>query len=226
MSRLVVTAIFLFLTALAAIGAVETWADAVSNPDVRAWAIAGYATLKLGIVLAFSFFVFVREPARRPSRDPLAFAACATAVAAVVALERPGESASTGLVVLGDVVTLLFGIWLLAAVLALGRCFGVLPEARGLVTRGPYSVVRHPVYLGELGAAVGLVVAASSLRNIVALSAFIGAQSVRMRLEERALTAEFPEYEAYAARTPRLFPRLPSGHPRKFRPTTAPEATQ
>jgi protein-S-isoprenylcysteine O-methyltransferase Ste14 len=32
------------------------------------------------------------------------------------------------------------------------------------------------------------------------------AQLVRMRLEERALELEFPEYAAYAAHTPRLIP--------------------
>jgi protein-S-isoprenylcysteine O-methyltransferase Ste14 len=37
---------------------------------------------------------------------------------------------------------------------------------------------------------------------------FVGAQAVRMRLEEAALTAEFPQYEQYAARTARLLPRL------------------
>jgi protein-S-isoprenylcysteine O-methyltransferase Ste14 len=96
---------------------------------------------------------------------------------------------------------------MLASVLALGRCFGVLPEARGLVTRGPYRVVRHPVYLGELGAAAGLVAGAPDRWNLAAMAAFVSAQFVRMRLEERALQREFPEYAAYAAGTPRLLPR-------------------
>jgi protein-S-isoprenylcysteine O-methyltransferase Ste14 len=93
-------------------------------------------------------------------------------------------------------------------VLALGRCFGVLPEVRGLVTRGPYSVVRHPVYLGELGACAGLVLAAPTPWNVGVAAVFTAAQFVRMRLEERALGSEFPEYRSYAARTPRLVPRL------------------
>jgi protein-S-isoprenylcysteine O-methyltransferase Ste14 len=207
-SRFAVTAIFVSLAALAGAGAVAACADGVRDPGVREWAVAVYALLKLGVVLAFSFFVFVREPSRRPSRDPLAFAACAVAVVAVVSLRKPPESASTLMVVAGDFVTVAFGVWLLAAVLALGRCFGVLPEARGLVTSGPYRYVRHPVYLGELGAAAGLFVAAPTVWNAIVLTAFAAAQGIRMRLEERALAAEFPEYTAYAARTPRLLPRL------------------
>jgi len=207
-TRLLVTAIFVSLAALAGAGAVAACADAIRDPGVRDSAVAVYALLKLGVVLAFSFFVFVRESSRRPSRDPVAFAACAVAVVAVVALREPPESASTLMVVAGDVVTVVFGVWLLAAVLALGRCFGVLPEARGLVTSGPYRFVRHPVYLGELGAAAGLFVAAPTAWNAIVFASFAAAQAIRMRLEERALTAEFPEYTAYAARTPRLLPRL------------------
>jgi protein-S-isoprenylcysteine O-methyltransferase Ste14 len=206
-SRFAVTALFAFFATASAVAATGAFQDAVADPSLKAWAVVGYTLLRLGVVIAFSFFVFVREPARRPSRDPVAFVACATAVAALVALRGPGDSA-TSLVVVGDIVALVSCVWLLASVLALGRCFGVLPEARGLVTRGPYRFVRHPVYLGELGACIGLVIAAPTAWNFAMAAAFAAAQSVRMRLEERALTAEFPEYAQYAARTPRLVPRL------------------
>ncbi len=202
-----VTAFGLFAVATAAT-ALASLGDAVAEPGVRSAALAGYWVLKLAVVAAFTYFVLVREPARRPSRDPVAFAACATAIAAVVALEPPRETTATTLVLAGDAVTIVACVWLLVAVLALGRCFGVLPEARGLVTSGPYGVVRHPVYLGELGAAAGLVLAAPTTRNAAAAVAFVCAQAVRMRLEERALTRAFPAYAGYAARTPRLVPRL------------------
>ena len=97
---------------------------------------------------------------------------------------------------------------MLASALALGTCFGVLPEVRGLVTRGPYRIVRHPIYLGELGAYAGLFVASPRLLNLIGGLFFVAGQATRMRLEERALRAEFPEYAAYAARTSRLLPRV------------------
>jgi hypothetical protein len=82
----------------------------------------------------------------------------------------------------------------------------VLPEARGLVTHGPYALVRHPLYLGEFGAMSGLLIASPSPRNLAAGAVFAIAQFTRMGFEERALTREFPEYADYAARTPRVVP--------------------
>src|SRR5439155_23485485 len=117
------------------------------------------------------------------------------AIGAAVALGGPGAG-STATLVAGEALALASCVWLLASVLALGRCFSVLPEARGLVTRGPYRLVRHPVYVGELGAAAGLVVAAPAPRNLLALATLVVAQLVRMRLEERALACAFPEYAA------------------------------
>ena len=76
------------------------------------------------------------------------------------------------------------------------------------MTRGPYRLVRHPVYLGEIGACTGLAVAAPTLANAAILALFITAQAVRMRLEEQALGRAFAEYAEYRARTPRLIPRF------------------
>jgi protein-S-isoprenylcysteine O-methyltransferase Ste14 len=217
-SRFAVTAIFLAMTAATLVSVLESWREALATPEGRAWAVAAYTVLRLAIVAAFSLFVFMRPPSRRPSRDPIALVACATAVAAVVVLQKPPEGASTSVVVLGDLLALVSCIWLLASVLTLGRCFGVLPEVRGLVREGPYRIVRHPVYLGELGACAGLVVAAPTAWNVGVAAVFAAAQAVRMRLEEEAIAEEFPEYAEYAHATPALFPRL--GRTRKARVRT------
>jgi protein-S-isoprenylcysteine O-methyltransferase Ste14 len=208
MSRLIVTGICALLAVGSAAGAVEAWGDVLAGSSVHAWSIAGFVTLRTAVLFAVSFCVFVRKPPRRHSRDPVAFVACAVALGSVVLLEKPSESASTSLVVVGDLVALAAWVWLLVAFVSLGRCFGLLPEARGLVTRGPYRLVRHPVYLGEFTAVGGLLLASPTGRNLLLVGAFVGAQALRMRLEERALTEEFPEYVSYSAETPRLFPRL------------------
>lgn len=108
--------------------------------------------------------------------------------------------ASSLLVVLGT----LFSTWSLAS---LGRCFGLLPEARGLVVRGPYRLVRHPVYLGELTSALGILVAKPHPVVVAIVVLFATLQYCRTVFEERALASAFPtEYPAYRARVPRLVP--------------------
>lgn len=98
--------------------------------------------------------------------------------------------------------------WSVLSLAFLGRCFGLLPEARGLVTRGPYRWVRHPVYLGEIVAALGLVVASLSAPVFGLFVLWCGLQYWRARNEERALETTFPGYAEYRARTYRLFPGL------------------
>ena len=207
MSRVLVTVLFGAATAATAMTTFERIQTALDVGTTRAWALVGYWALKAAVIAAFTFFIAVRPESRRPSRDPVAFVACAAALVLVVILHQPSGS-SMGLVLAGNFVALASYVWLLASVLALGRCFGILPEARGLVTRGPYRFVRHPVYLGELGAVFGFVVSAPTLWNIGVLVAFCVAQAVRMRLEERVLGREFPQYAQYAAVTPRLVPRV------------------
>jgi protein-S-isoprenylcysteine O-methyltransferase Ste14 len=108
--------------------------------------------------------------------------------------------ASSVVVVLGT----LFTIWSLAT---LGRCFGIFPEVRGLVLRGPYRTVRHPVYLGELVAALGLLLAKPHPLVFVIFVVFVAFQYWRTIYEERALRLAFPdEYTAYTRQVPRLLP--------------------
>jgi protein-S-isoprenylcysteine O-methyltransferase Ste14 len=204
-----VAAVFVAFAATNAHSTFNAFRSAFRDGGLDSWALATNAAVKTGVVVTFAVFVLLRPASRRPSREPLAFVACFTALAAVVVLRRPSEATSAGLVLAGDVVATLAFCWVLWSALALGRCFGVLPEVRGLVTAGPYRLVRHPVYLGELTAAAGLTLAAPTSWNAGVLAAFVIAQAVRMRLEERALADAFPEYRAYAARTPRLVPRLP-----------------
>jgi protein-S-isoprenylcysteine O-methyltransferase Ste14 len=125
---------------------------------------------------------------------------------AVFAIAGPAQGTAPSLLAVGDAVAVCGCVWLLVSVLALGRCFGVLPEARGLVRRGPYRFVRHPVYVGEIAAFVGLTLAAPLPRNVVLLAVMVAAQMIRARFEERALSAAFPEYASYMETTGRLVP--------------------
>jgi protein-S-isoprenylcysteine O-methyltransferase Ste14 len=205
---LAVPALFAIAAASTATHAGNSVGHAISHGGTHNWLVALYTLLRTGVALAFAIFTVGRAAPRRPSRDPAALLACAIAMAAVLSFQDPGRGVPNGVVLTGELLAVAFCGWLFVSVVFLGRCFGVLPEARGLVTSGPYRLVRHPVYLGEIGACTGLAIAAASPFSTAALAALCLAQLVRMRFEERALTEAFPSYVSYAARTPRLLPRL------------------
>jgi hypothetical protein len=47
---------------------------------------------------------------------------------------------------------------MLAILLHLGKSFSIMAEARTLVTGGPYAIVRHPLYVAETIATVGVLI--------------------------------------------------------------------
>lgn len=95
------------------------------------------------------------------------------------------------------------------ALASLGRCFGIFPEARGLVTHGLYRFVRHPMYLFEFAAFLGVLLPVLTPINALLYGVFAAMQLARMVFEEQALASSFPDaYPAYARRTARLIPGL------------------
>lgn len=208
MRRWLVPGAFLTIACITAVAAAGPLTAVGDQPTARHALLALYWMLRAAVAVAFAAFTVNRSEPRRRSREPVAFVACGVAMLALVVMAAPPKGTAPALLIAGDALAVGGCVWLLASVLSLGRCFGVLPEARGLVTRGPYSLVRHPVYLGEITAVVGLTLAAPAQRNFVVLAVLVAAQLVRSRLEERALSDAFPEYASYAARTGRLLPKL------------------
>jgi protein-S-isoprenylcysteine O-methyltransferase Ste14 len=104
------------------------------------------------------------------------------------------------------VLTIISFTGALWALLYLRRSLSIIPEARRLTTSGPYSVVRHPLYLFEIMAAMGVLAGSLGLISAVSFVAFVGMQMCRARFEERLLAGTFPEYADYARRTRRLIP--------------------
>jgi protein-S-isoprenylcysteine O-methyltransferase Ste14 len=94
------------------------------------------------------------------------------------------------------------------AVIHLGRSFSIMAEARGLVVDGPYARIRHPLYLGEAVATLGLTLQFLSAFALLILSLQLAFQIIRMRNEESVLGEMFPEYGDYKMRTARLVPGL------------------
>jgi len=80
------------------------------------------------------------------------------------------------------------------------------PTEGGLVTSGPYAVLRHPIYAAVLYF-TWATVANHPWRLVVAGGLLITAGAIaRMLIEERMLVARYPEYRDYMRRTRRVVP--------------------
>jgi protein-S-isoprenylcysteine O-methyltransferase Ste14 len=106
-------------------------------------------------------------------------------------------------------------IWVAYAIWYLRYSFSIEPEARCLVTSGPYSVARHPVYTGYLVQYIGMWLLFPTLPLALALFGWLALVTDRMRHEERVLEGAFPEYAEYRQRVNALLTV------RRFVPPTA-----
>jgi protein-S-isoprenylcysteine O-methyltransferase Ste14 len=88
---------------------------------------------------------------------------------------------------------------------------GHLAKNQRLATSGPYALMRNPLYLGTLTAALGLAAAARSPGlAVLFLSLFALVYLPAIELEEQHLAAILPGYAEFANRVPLLIPRWPA----------------
>jgi len=138
----------------------------------------------------------IRRPARQVSTRRLAWVAAPIGSFAML-LARP---ASGGVPQMPAEAVQLLGV--AAALLSLGtlgRSFGLVAANRGVKTRGPYSLVRHPAYTGYLIAYAAYCAENPSLRNLSLLVASTAFQLVRIHEEEQVLSAD-EGYRRYTSR--------------------------
>jgi protein-S-isoprenylcysteine O-methyltransferase Ste14 len=95
------------------------------------------------------------------------------------------------------------GVWLRA------YAAGYVRKNAELTRTGPYAYTRNPLYLGSMMIAFGFAVAAASWMILVALAVLFAAIYLpTIRSEELYLRDHFAGFDEYAAKVPRLLPRL------------------
>jgi len=154
------------------------------------------------LLLVSESLVVVLTIARRRTQivDRSASAAIMTALSLVgPALLRANDAAA---LVPDTITAMLAGVGLFIVVvgkITLGRSFGVVPANRGVVVRGPYTFVRHPIYTGYLITHLMFLVAHPTPWNAAVILVSDVALILRALMEERLLSGDV-EYQSYCRR--------------------------
>jgi protein-S-isoprenylcysteine O-methyltransferase Ste14 len=86
---------------------------------------------------------------------------------------------------------------------------GHVRKNEALATSGPYAYTRNPLYLGSLLMGIGFAVAARSWWiGLLLVVMFFAIYLPVIRGEEKFLRERFPEFDEYARKVPRMFPRI------------------
>jgi hypothetical protein len=95
------------------------------------------------------------------------------------------------------------GVWLRA------YAAGYVRKNAELTRTGPYAYTRNPLYLGSMMIAFGFAAAAGSWAILIVLAVLFAVIYLpTIRSEEAYLREHFAGFEEYAAKVPRLLPRL------------------
>jgi protein-S-isoprenylcysteine O-methyltransferase Ste14 len=166
-------------------------------------AVIGSAAFNLALVVA----LLVRnKPVARSKGILPRLTAVAGTFLSVAILRLPAVAPAPSVQMLAAVLIFGGGIASALVLWRLGTAFAIMPEARQLVTSGPYALARHPLYATEAFVLLGTV-----LQFQQPWAALLGAATLvliylRTVFEERVLMNEYPQYAAYRARTARFVP--------------------
>lgn len=184
LARAFVATLFVFLS-------MNLWADFMRTGRITG--LFFLASEALVVVLTI-----VRRPAHAVDRSLKA-----TLLTLISVSGPPLVRASQGTALAPDLVTAMVSIVgatiVIAGKVTIGRSFGLVPANRGVVARGPYSVVRHPIYAGYLLVHAAALCAYPSPWNVAVLMAGDIALVLRALAEERVLSAD-REYQEYCSR--------------------------
>jgi len=121
---------------------------------------------------------------------------------------RPIDRSTGALATVGLVFELCGVMLTQVARVYMGRSFGILPANRGIVSKGPFRWVRHPIYFGWLVLSIGYAISYTNPRNVILIVATLPFMVWRIDQEEVHLGAD-PDYRGYMDRVRyRLLPGL------------------
>jgi protein-S-isoprenylcysteine O-methyltransferase Ste14 len=140
----------------------------------------------------------VRRPAQLVDRSVMAAVMTTVSVAAPPML-RASDNPSLAPDIVTALVSAVAVILVIVGKLTLGRSFGLVPANRGVVSRGPYNMVRHPIYAGYLISHIAFLAAHPAPWNVAIVLVGDTALILRALMEERVLATDVA-YQAYCRR--------------------------
>ena len=189
------------------------------------WPTLAFVVMMLSWLAFVLTFLFHKKPTSPPDkkRDPSSITGIVlqgVSYGIVWSIRRtwftpmfPNRSLEIGLAVL-TMVLAVWSVWFCStAIRTLGEQWSLaarVVEGHKLVTKGPYSIVRNPIYTGMFGMLLATGLAVSHWIGIaIAIVIFAIGTFIRVRSEERLLREMFgPEFDAYARKVPAVIPFL------------------
>jgi protein-S-isoprenylcysteine O-methyltransferase Ste14 len=165
------------------------------------------AAASFDLLLVYVLAVRDRPVAKSRGLLPRAFGVIGT-FAGVGILQLPVAHLSLPVQIFAAVLIGLGSLGSLLVLSQLGTSFSILPEARKLVTGGPYALVRHPLYSVEIITIIGTAMQFQAPWSWAIAALVVALLWIRSHFEEQVLARAYPEYGEYRARTKRFIPGL------------------
>jgi protein-S-isoprenylcysteine O-methyltransferase Ste14 len=170
---------------------------------VQFFALLGAAAFQL--LLVYVLAVRDRPVAKSQGVLPRVFGVIGT-FAGVGILQLPVAHLSLPMQIFAAVLIGLGSFGSLLVLSQLGTNFSILPEARKLVTGGPYALARHPLYSVEIITVLGTAMQFQAPWSWAIAAVVVALLWIRSHFEEQVLARAYPEYEEYRVRTKRFIP--------------------